>query len=347
MAGVNTLGYTENQPALAINPSISLSDSDHTRLASATVKISANFSTAQDLLEFFGNAMTGNIVGNYNLRTGVLSLISEGATATPAQFEAALRRVTYRNLSDAPTTLTRSISFQASDGITLSNIVIGTITITPVNDAPILSGANAIAYATSQAATAINPTILVADIDNTTQSTATVRIATNYVAGEDLLAFTGTTATGNITGSFDSGTGTMTLTSVGSTATKAQFQAALRLITYRNTSLHPALAARTVEYQISDGFLLSNRVTCLVTIKVAGAAPVLSGGSTLSYKEKQPAKIVNSAITVADSDSASLAWATVKLSSGFAAGQDVLDFAGDATTGNITGSYNASTGILL
>ena len=43
-------------------------------------------------------------------------------TATPADYQTALRSVTYRNTSDNPSTLTRTISFQVRDGATPANL---------------------------------------------------------------------------------------------------------------------------------------------------------------------------------------------------------------------------------
>ena len=47
---------------------------------------------------------------------GVLSLTSAGATATLAQWQAALEAVTYNNTSHNPTTTNRTISFVVNDG---------------------------------------------------------------------------------------------------------------------------------------------------------------------------------------------------------------------------------------
>src|SRR5262249_49163060 len=58
---------------------------------------------------------------------------------TPAQFQAALRAVTYRNTSDNPSTAGRTVSFQVNDGAAannLSNTATRTITVTAVNDPP-------------------------------------------------------------------------------------------------------------------------------------------------------------------------------------------------------------------
>ena len=346
VAGTSTLAYVEKQGERVINPSVTLTDSDNTTLASATVMLTTNFVTGQDQLGFTGTSATGNITASSNSTTGLLTLISVGATATTAQFQAALRLVTYTNTSSSPTTTTRSVVYQVSDGAKLGNTVISTITVSSVNDASVLSGASTLIYTNNHTPTTINSTILISDLDNTTLASATVRISANYATGQDVLGFVGTTATGNIVASFNATTGTLTLTSAGSTATLAQFQAALQLVTYNNTSASPSMAARSIDYQVSDGGSLSNIVTSLVTIKGAGVAPVLGGMGTMNYSQPQTAMAVNNNVTVSDSDSTTLAFATVKISGNYVVGQDLLGFTGDATTGNITASFNATTGTL-
>jgi Tol biopolymer transport system component len=344
VSGTSVLAYTEKDAAQVINPSIVVADVD-SALVSATVRISANNSAAQDVLGFVGDATTGNIIGSFS--GGSLVLISPGGTATVAQFQAALRRVTYVNTSANPSTLPRSVTYQVSDGTILSTAVTSTINITSVNDAPTLVGASTLIYTPNQVATAVNKTIVVADADNTTLASATVRISSNYVAAEDRLGFVGTTTTGNIVGSFNAATGTMTLTSAGATATIAQFMAAIRLVTYQNISATPTTAPRSIQYQVFDSTLGSNLVTSLVTIKGTGTGPVVGGqATTLSYSEKQAATVVNSTVTVSDADSTTLAWATVRILANLKATEDILGFVGDASTGNITGSYSPSTGTL-
>ena len=66
---------------------------------------------------------------------------TSGATATVAQFEAALRTVKYTDTSDNPSGLDRTVVFQANDGgatDNLSNAPTKTIHVIPVNDAPVI-----------------------------------------------------------------------------------------------------------------------------------------------------------------------------------------------------------------
>lgn len=133
-------------------------------------------------------------------------------------------------------------------------------------NAPVLSGTGDLFYPVKSAALPINPNIKIADTDSTTLANATVKIQTP-VTNQDVLGLTINSQTmGNITSSFDSSTGTLTLTSSGATATLAQFQAALRAVTYANSSATPTTTARKVNFTVSDGSKASNVLVSTVSI---------------------------------------------------------------------------------
>lgn len=125
------------QIPLPIDGWLTVSDIDDTTLASATIRISGNFLSSEDRLAFANNGVTmGNIVGTYNAVSGELSLSSAGATATVAQWQAALRTVAYENTSDTPNTATRTIDFTVNDGTSSSNLATKSVAVSAVNDAP-------------------------------------------------------------------------------------------------------------------------------------------------------------------------------------------------------------------
>ena len=101
-----------------VDNGLTVTDKSLATLASATVSITGNFTGSQDVLGFTNvPASMGNISGNYNSTTGVLALTSSGATATIAQWQAALGTVTYNNINNvAPNVANRTIAFTASDG---------------------------------------------------------------------------------------------------------------------------------------------------------------------------------------------------------------------------------------
>ncbi|NBR07951.1 MAG: LamG domain-containing protein, partial [Planctomycetes bacterium] len=146
--GGSIVSYTENAAATVIDAGITISDADDTNLASATVTITN--AVTGDVLSFNNNnsATYGNISGNY--ANGVLTL---SGTATLAQYQAALRSVTYLSTSEDPTvgntrnnrTITWSVTDSNSDavGAQISIGVTSTINIAAVNDASVMTaGAN-------------------------------------------------------------------------------------------------------------------------------------------------------------------------------------------------------------
>ncbi|BCA03166.1 hypothetical protein H12S4_40700 [Bradyrhizobium diazoefficiens] len=333
-ANGGSLPYTENQAATAIDTVLTASDVDSANLTGATVSITANFTSGQDVLGFSNQ---NGITGSYNASTGVLTLTG---SATVAQYQAALESVTYFNSSDNPSGTTRTISYQVDDGQTAnhaSNIVTSTVAVTPVNDAPVGVAGHTLNYTENQAATAIDPALTLSDVDNANLASATVQITGNYVNGQDVLGFTNQNG---ITGSFNAATGTLTLTGSSSVA---NYQTALDSVTYLNTSDNPSGVARTVTIITNDGTANSVAVTDTINVTPVNDAPVVVAGHTLSYTENQAATAIDPALTVSDIDSANLASATVQITGDYVTGQDVLGF---TNQNGITGSFNAATGTL-
>ncbi|WP_010582160.1 beta strand repeat-containing protein [Schlesneria paludicola] len=264
LSGGTDVVFTINRGAIAVDPSIVVTDLDNLTLKSATVKITKNYVASEDTLNFSASIDTGNITGSFNATTGVLTLISADGTATVGQFQAALRSVTYSNVKASPSTLARSIETQAYDGIAYSITMINSITF---NHAPTLSGTSTLTYTTNQGAAVINSVITVNDIDTPNRlAFATVRLTTNFIVAQDGLSFVSNPATtGDIVGSYNATTGVLTLTSAGSLpATVAQYQAALRQVFYTNSSKAPFKQPRAVVFQVSDGNALSDPLTSAI-----------------------------------------------------------------------------------
>lgn len=105
------LAYIEGDGAVPVDPLLGLADADGSVMIRwATIRI-VGYVAGQELLGFAG---AEGISGHFNPRFGTLTLHGE---QTAAAYEAALRSVTYQNLSSHPVeTLTR-ISFTVSDGL--------------------------------------------------------------------------------------------------------------------------------------------------------------------------------------------------------------------------------------
>lgn len=344
--------YAENDAPTVIDAGVTVADVDNSTLAAATVSISGGLANGQDVLAFAntGAAAMGNISASYNSATRVLSLNSAGATATTAQWQAALRAVTYHNNSDNPDTANRTISFMVSDGTDTSNVATRSISLTPGNDAAVIVISPGIThYTENDSYTAVDAGVTLSDADNATLASAEVTITGNYTADDFLGIFIDAGTMGNIQWIHAIGPGTVRLESAGATATVAQWQAALRAVIYINNSDNPVANDRTVSFTINDGSVDSAVATRVLRVTAVNDAPVVtaSGNPAVYYKNDAPLAL-SPAVVLDDVDNATLASATVSVTAGFAFGQDVLAFSntGNAAMGNISASYNASTGVL-
>ncbi len=165
-------------------------------------------------------------------------------------------------------TITDSFTYRAVANGLQSAVATVTITITPVNDPPAITAGGTLTFTEGNPATAIDTTITVSDADDTNLESATVQITANYVNGQDILAMP---VTAGITSSFNALTGTLTLTG---SATVAAYQAALRTVTYFNTSNNPSTLPRTVSWIVNDGTSPSNTATSTITVTSVNSAPV-------------------------------------------------------------------------
>jgi hypothetical protein len=330
--GGNTLAYTEDDAATAVNGGITVTDTDDTDIEGATVSIAGGLDAPDDDLVFVN---TASITGSYNSATGVLTL---SGTDTKANYQAALRAVKYVNGDHvAPSSADRTVTFTVNDGEEDSNVAATTITIAQNADAPTLIAGTSNTHTFTEGGSAVvaDDAIVVADVDNTNLAGASVVISAGSVTGDQL----GFVNQSGISGSWSAGTATLTLT--GST-TVANYQAALRTITFTSSSDDPG-TSRTVSFTVSDSAGPSNAATHGVTVTPVNDAPSLSGGGALAYTENDAATAISPAVGLTDADNADIGGATVAITGAFSSGQDVLSF---VDTANITGSYNATTGVL-
>ncbi|HDR9263267.1 DUF4347 domain-containing protein [Burkholderia vietnamiensis] len=352
-------GDNASAAPVAIDPNLTVADPLGNVVDGAVIAITGNLYSGEDRLSFSNDGLTmGNITGSYDASTGMLTLTSANGSATLAQWQAALRSVAYSDTQVTPNDATRTVSFSLSAGSQFSNALTRTIVVTPTEQTPLLStsstGSAAFVAADNAASTpvAIDTGIAVTDLDNATLAAATVQIGAGFHAGEDVLAFSNDGTMGNITASYDAAHGTLTLVSSGGTATLAQWQAALRSVTYTDTAVTPDATTRSIGFSINDGVRTSAAYSRDVSVAATDQTPLVgstaSGSTAFVSADNAPSQpvTVDSGITLSDRDNATLASATVQIGAGFHAGQDVLAFSNDGTMGNITASYDAAHGTL-
>ena len=354
-ASEGSLAYTENDGPVPIDPNFVVGDPDSTMLSGATVQLihraaqpagtdelgnpgvtnpDSTFFPGEDHLSF--TSLENGITGSYNDATGTLTLTG---MASVADYETALRSVTYENSSDNPSNTPRTAQFQVTDasGATSSPTTLD-IFVTPVNDAPVVTTTDGSTSYTEgdNVGQAVDASLSVYDVDSTNITGAQVRISSGFQPGDDLVFVDQL----GISGSYDTGTGVLTLTG---TASVADYQTALQSIKYRGTSDNPS-ASKTVEFTVNDGELDSIAATKDIAVTGVNDKPVLATTNTaLSYSENAGAVAVDPGITANDVDSANLQGATVQITGNFSLGEDRLAF---TDQNGITGFYDSETGTL-
>src|SRR5213078_599103 len=110
-------------------------------------------------------------------------LVSSPAHAASFTFNA---DGSFTYVHDGSETTSDSFTYKASDGTLFSNVATVSITITPVNDAPVVTAGGTLSYTENDAATAIDTTVTVSDADTANLVGATVQISSNYANGQDI-----------------------------------------------------------------------------------------------------------------------------------------------------------------
>ncbi len=148
------LNFNEDAAPLTITANTAITDENDGYMNGATIVISANYTSSEDVLAFTN---ANGITGTWNAGTGTLTL---SGSATVANYQTALRSVTYQNTNTAnPSIATRTITFTVTDpNAAASNTVSRDIGVTRVNDAPVLANTEgtALAYSEGQVATLCN-----------------------------------------------------------------------------------------------------------------------------------------------------------------------------------------------
>jgi hypothetical protein len=279
------LAYTENDAPKPVTTTTTVSDIDSANFD--TGKLTVDYSvggTGDDRLTILTQgqitvsgstvSFAGTAIGTFTGGTGTTPLeVTLNTNATATATEALVRAVAYSNVSENPSTAARTVRFVLTDGDGgTSAAATRAITVTAVNDPPVLANieATALAYTENGPATAVTSALTVTDPDSNITG-ATVTIAANLAPAEDVLAFV--TQLG-ITGTYNAATGALSLTG---TTTPANYQTALRAVTYRNSSENPSTLTRTVSFRVQDGPLpanLSNVQSRDVTVTAVNDAPV-------------------------------------------------------------------------
>ena len=232
-----SIAYTIGDGAVVITSTIVGADNDDTNFESGTVSITGNFETGNDVLAFVDQ---NGISGIWNSTTGVLTLTG---SATIANWNTALRSVTYSNNSLASTENTRTVSFQVRDGEQNSNVQTRSIVVTvapavtltstatsPTNTSPIpmtvtfskavtgfAIGDITVGGGAADNFVAVSGTVYTFDVTPSGQGAVTVDVAAGVAQDA---ALNNNTAATQFSITYDSVAPTVTLTSTATSPTK-------------------------------------------------------------------------------------------------------------------------------
>ena len=271
-APVNTVpgAQTTAEETEKVITGLSIADVD----AGAATNVTVIRSVSNGTLNIAGGtaAITGNGTGSVTLTGSVAQINSTLAASNAVKYTPGL------NFNgNATLTMTTNDGGSSGTGGALSDVDTVTIAVTAVNDKPVLTAGKAWTYTEQAAATVVDDTITLTDVDDTQITGATVTIGTGLTT-DDVLNFA---TIGSISGTYNSGTGVLTLTG---TATKAEYQAALRTVTYSNASDDPTAtsASRTITWAVTDansdgvGAQTSVGVTSTINVTAVNDVPTFT-----------------------------------------------------------------------
>jgi hypothetical protein len=125
----------------------------------------------------------------------------------------------------------------------------------------------------------VNTDISIIDLDSTTLYGAVITITNLKDGVAEALSINGTLPAGITAFAYDAANGTLTLTG---TASKADYEAALKLVRYNNSSDNPNTTARTIAITVNDGDIDSNTAVATVTITGTNDAPTFAQASVVA-----------------------------------------------------------------
>jgi lipopolysaccharide export system protein LptA len=363
LSNVATVDSFTEGTAITLSSAVTVSDPDNLNLSGATVKISGGtFAGDADVLTA---TTTGTgITASYNSSTETLTL---SGSDTKAHYQQVLDTVVFSsgsNPDDYGSNKTRTVTWVLNDGsgsFNLSTAQTTTISITAINDPPVLSNVAATASYTENAGAqaTLSGALTVSDVDSLTLANATVKVVGGAFTGDgDVLSVNGvsggTIVNGGhtVTVSYNSTTETLTLTG---SDTLADYQTLLEQAGFNepaidNPTNYGSNPTRTITWLLNDGSgsnNLSSVATTTLSITAINDAPTLTSvASTVNFTEEGGAVTLSGAVTVTDPDNLNLASATVSITGGtFANDGDVL--AATTTGTSITASYDSGNERLI
>jgi len=329
LTGGGAVFYTENGSPVELNPMATVSDVDAQDYDGATLTVTNANGDSGDRLRIGGGFSVFN--GSISTRSWiVIGAVTGGEGTTPmivtfnnrataADVRDVMRSITFTHDGDNPTSTQRAVAFQISDGDGGSSEVRTTfVNVTPVNDAPSLTGGGTASYTENAAPVQLNATGTATDADSPNFDAGALTVAnTNGDAGDRLVirAMSNFTVSGGVVSRLGTPIGTVTggsgqtplVVTFNASATPAIVQELSQSIGFRHAGENPTSTQRVITFQVSDGDGGSSQVlTQSVNVTPVNDAPVLGGiNGTVGYTRNAAAGVqLASTARVTDADSA-------------------------------------------
>lgn len=263
-----TINYTYGTGPIIVDASMTLSDADDDEIVKAIISIQG-FQTG-DLLSF---TPQGNVTGIFDPVSGILTL---SGVDNRSNYQDVLESVTYNFTGPKPSTAGKSDSKSGKTIVINKSFSVSVLdtdfttpvpqliamTFTVVNIEPVVTASGGDTFYTGSAIV-VDAGVTVSDADDVDLVGATIQINSgDFVATEDVLQFS---PQNGISGSYNSATGTLTLTGVSSVI---NYQTALQSVRYSNLLINPANSNRSIEFLVNDGEALSLMTSKDLTINV-------------------------------------------------------------------------------
>ncbi|SER97225.1 VCBS repeat-containing protein, partial [Pseudomonas sp. NFACC02] len=301
------LTYVENGKPLSIAGNVSITDVDNTTLKGATVTLT--------------NAQAGDVLAvsnQFGIKAAVSGIVNGKITitlsgeASTASYEKVIQSITYKNTSDNPSTADRTLTVQVNDGQSennLSNVATTTISVTAVNDAPVVDlngpffpGNNTVTlpYVENAAPVKLMPLLTLSDPDSPNLQSATVTVK-DAQAGDKLVF---DTSNSKITITSETVNGQLVYTLKGA-ASQAEYAAVLKSVAFVSEGEDPVGGNRAITVQVNDGQDSSNVATANIVVIPVNDAPVITAPTQQTVAEDTPLTFSaanGNAITVKDVD---------------------------------------------
>ena len=281
-AGTETFTYTisdGNGGTATGTVTMTVTNGNDTPMAAAdTATVAAN--SAATSINVLANDSSAPDTGE----TLTISAVTQGTNAGVITITGSGTGLTYQPAAGFSGTETFTYTISDGNGGAASATV--TLTVTAASNPVVTMTGSPLIYVENSGAVAVDTGLTVTDIDSPNLDSAVVRIASNFAAGQDVLALV---SQNGITGVYDASTGVLTLTG---SATLAQYQTALRSITYLNISDDPATAPRLVRVTVNDGTSDSNVAARSLVPQTVNDAPKLDQPAAITVDEDSVAHVL-------------------------------------------------------